>query len=183
MISIVTALVAWSPLTSSGPHASLRAAAARRYSRSAPAPVLRLQSPPPVSLLLAEDAASSGGTDVSVVDTLLDVAVYALLLGVVGLTLYSLYVTLDDRNKEYGGWVKKEDEDLPAPSSSPSNRLRSGAVYDPATEQWTYPTKAAVAPRVGRAASADDAAGGNRYERRMEKKQKQKSKAQSKRSR
>ncbi len=130
-------------------------------------------------VLLAEETVASG-TEVSVMDTLLDLAVYALLLGVVALTLYSLYVTLDQRNKEYGGWVKKEDDDLLMDSSArgPNDRLRSGAVYDPVTEQWTYPTKATkAAARVGRAQPADEQAGGNRYERRMEKRQKAKQKA------
>jgi hypothetical protein len=99
-------------------------------------------------------------------DTLLDLAVYALLIGVAGLTVYSIYVTLDQSNKDYGGWTPRGDEDGP-------EQIQKGAVYDPSTDQWTYPTKPAKsAPKVGRAPASPDAEVANRYDRRAEKKRK-----------
>ena len=141
-----------------------------------------LSSASSFSLLLADasDAAAAATTESSssLVDTILDIGVYALLLGVVGLTLYSLYVTLDQSNKEYGGWVKKEDDISPSTSrGGPVDRYRSGAVYDPVTEAWTMPDTSnspKAGASVGRAPSADADDAGNRYERRMAKKQKQK---------
>ena len=44
-------------------------------------------------------------------DTLLDLGVYALLAGVAGLTLYSVFVTLQKSNEEYGGWTPRDDEE------------------------------------------------------------------------
>jgi len=168
---------AWTPLTRAAVlprvgHASRRGSAMVTMSLT-PSPLSSLPSP---SLLLAVER-DAAGSDVSIVDTVLDVAVYALLLAVVGLTLYSLYVTLDQSNKQYGGWVKKEDEDLDEPIRGDNDRLRSGAKYDPVTDQWTYPTRAEVAAKkaqVGRAPAAAVEDGGNRYEKRMAKKQKQK---------
>ena len=170
MLTIFDAVFAWTlPQCArcSGEVPPLRAFGRAGRLARAGAPAMTAQ---PLVLLAEEEGASSSA--VSVVDTLLDVAVYALLLGVVALTLYSLYVTLDQRNKEYGGWVKKEDDELLDTSArGPNDRLRSGAVYDPVTEQWTYPTKATkAAARVGRAPAADEEVGGNRYERRMVKK-------------
>ena len=130
-------------------------------------------------LLLAEKADAA---PVSIVDTILDLGVYALLLGVVSLTIYSLYVTLDANNKKYGGWAVGEDQEVGSPidTQNTSGRLRSGAVYDPVTEQWTYPEKNAASPRVGRApvSTKED---GNRYERRMEKRRKQQAKSKRRR--
>ena len=42
----------------------------------------------------------------AVTDTLLDLGVYGLLFGTAGLTLYSIYVTLDESNRKAGGWTK-----------------------------------------------------------------------------
>ena len=111
-----------------------------------------------------------------VTDTALDVLVYALLAGVAGLTLYSIVVTLQASNDQYGGWTKQDDDDVAGGMlEQPSNSLVSGARYDPVTESWTYPTpeEQAAKAKVGRApAPAEDTA--NRYERRMAKKQKKK---------
>jgi hypothetical protein len=54
---------------------------------------------------VAEDEAGTVLTD-----TILDLAVYSLLFGVVALTVYSLYVTLDESNNTQGGWTKAEGE-------------------------------------------------------------------------
>lgn len=150
----------------------------------------RISAPPHASalLLLADGdvvgAATEGEITASaavITDTVLDLAVYALLASVVGLTLYSVFVTLQRSNEEYGGWVAKEDEDLGMTKRS-GNRLRPGAVYDPVTDQWTYPEKVST-PKVGRApvGGAADEAAGNRYERRMEKKEAARKKAKKRR--
>jgi hypothetical protein len=119
-----------------------------------------------------------------ITDTLLDVAVYTILFGVAALTIYSLFVTLQKSNDEYGGWTPRDDDDVIAASKArnlaPEERLRSGARYDPVTEQWTYPAPEKQGPTVGRAtasaapSSVDSST--NRYDRRMAKKQKQKRK-------
>merc|ERR1712224_516778 len=105
----------------------------------------------------------------------LDIGVYGVLAGVVGLTLYSLVVTLQQSNDKYGGCTpeqaRKREEVLNSPKTG--DLLQSGAVYGPVTEQWTYPkpVKEKASARVGR----DEAGGaaGNRYDRRMQKKRKQ----------
>ena len=111
-------------------------------------------------------------------DTLLDIGVYGLLALVVALTLYSLVVTLQKSNEEYGGWTPRDDEEITQAARSDDGRLRAGARYDPVTEQWTYPDAAEQrAAKVGRAPAAaasspaaDDPT--NRYDRRMLKKRK-----------
>jgi len=118
---------------------------------------------------VAEDEAGTVLTD-----TILDLAVYSLLFGVVALTVYSLYVTLDESNKTQGGWTKAEVEarkPTPTPTAGPP-RLQKGARYDPATDQWTYPTEEERAVEVK--SSGNAVSGSNRYERRAEKKQKAK---------
>ena len=127
----------------------------------------------PVTTLLADEEVA----EITVVDTVLDLAVYGLLFGVVALTVYSLYVTLDQSNKDYGGWTKPVDEvsRAPSPTQAPE-RLRKGARYDPATDQWTYPTeqeRALEAKSSGQVVSDS-----NRYERRAEKKQRKKRRAE-----
>jgi hypothetical protein len=129
-------------------------------------------------LAIRSDATVSDAVPVSAVDTLLDVGVYALLAAVVGLTLYSVVVTLQATNEEYGGWTPRDDEDVTRAASSGGMR-GPGSVYDPATDTWT--TKplddATVKAKVGRAptpASGTDES--NRYDRRMAKKRKQKAK-------
>ena len=113
-----------------------------------------------------------------VTDTLLDLGVYGLIAAIIGLTLYSLVVTLQASNEQYGGWTKQDDEDVMSGSlDQPSDRLRSGARYDPVTETWTYPTAAeqAAKAKVGRAPAATQSASDeatNRYDRRMAKKRK-----------
>ena len=133
---------------------------------SAPAEVLTAS----VTTLLSEES------EISVVDTILDVAVYSLLFGVAALTVYSLYVTLNEANKTQGGWTKRDDQvaDTPAPTSAPQ-RLRKGARYDPATDQWTYPTE--EEKLVELKSSGNVVASSNRYDRRAEKKQKKKRKS------
>jgi len=142
------------------------------------------RSVPPRADASAVVAAESLDTAV-VTDTLLDVFVYSLLLGVVALTVYSLVVTLQKSNEEYGGWTPRDDEEVLGAARNPEQRLQSGARYDPVTEQWTYPDPAAVKPsaKVGRApsAAAADEEASNRYERRMRKKQKAAEKARKRR--
>ena len=77
----------------------------------------------PFSAALAE-VESGGGV---ITDTLLDVAVYGILASVAGLTVYSLVVTLQKSNEEYGGWTPRDDEEVKAASTDPSQRLRAGA--------------------------------------------------------
>ena len=124
-------------------------------------------------VLLSEEDAPVGAV---LTDTLLDIGVYTLLLGVAALTIYSLYVTLQQSNKEYGGWSPRDDQPVTPVEPRVNERLRPGAVYDPATEQWTYPATSDVeAPRVGRAKAAAPSTGAdgtNRYDRRAAKKRK-----------
>ena len=109
-------------------------------------------------------AAAAGSVNAAVVtDTLLDVAVYTLLAGVAALTVYSVVVTLQSSNEKYGGWTRPDDEDLAdaaVTGRQPGDRLRPGAVYDPATDQWTYPKAEPPSARVGRAPSSDTATEG-----------------------
>jgi len=127
------------------------------------------------TMSVAEDLA--GLESAVVTDTLLDIAVYLLLAGVAGLTLYSLVVTLQKSNEEYGGWTPKDDEAVAGGDLANSGGFKKGAVYDPTTDQWTYPSADEAATRVGRAPAQGTAAGGaddgtNRYDRRMAKKRK-----------
>ena len=128
----------------------------------------------PPLLLLADEAPTAGS--VSVTDTLLDLGVYTLLAGVVALTAYSLYVTLDQSNKEYGGWTPKDEFD--DGTIKDTSGIRKNARYDPMTEQWTYMSEEEkAAPRVGRSPAPAAADGANRYTKRMEKKRKAAAKA------
>mmetsp|Transcript_4103 Transcript_4103/g.12916 ORF Transcript_4103/g.12916 Transcript_4103/m.12916 type:complete len:179 (-) Transcript_4103:260-796(-) len=113
----------------------------------------------------------------AVVDTILDIGVYTLLAGVVGITLYSIFVTLDESNKTQGGWQKRDDAEVPEQPqrygevpADVESRLRSGAVYDPVTDEWTMPKE----PAASKAAAAGGGGGAevNRYERRARKKAK-----------
>jgi hypothetical protein len=142
------------------------------------APVCQLAAPTPSLPSISALAVDVDVTDTAVVtDTLLDLAVYGLLFGVAALTLYSIVVTLQASNDQYGGWTKQDDEDVMSGSlDQPTSRLQSGARYDPTTDTWTYPTpeEQAAKAKVGRAPSAasqaDEAT--NRYDRRMAKKRK-----------
>lgn len=122
---------------------------------------------------VAAEAAAAIEPEV-VSDTLLDIGVYTVLAAAVVLTVYSIFVTLQGANEQYGGWTKKDgEEDYMQEPEVSSDRLRPGAVYDPATDQWSYPKKEAAPARVGRApAAAKSDEDGNRYDRRMEKKRK-----------
>lgn len=138
--------------------------------------------------LLADEAAAEGGLNAAVItDTLLDLGVYTLLAGVVALTAYSLYVTLDQSNKEYGGWSPRDEFDDGTIKDTQGTRLRKGGRYDPVTDTWTYAKQEPTSPRVGRAASQDAALSGsdgseaNRYDRRMQKKRKQAQKSRKRR--
>jgi len=78
------------------------------------------------TMSVAEDLA--GLESAVVTDTLLDIAVYLLLAGVAGLTLYSLVVTLQKSNEEYGGWTPKDDRPSPVATwqtAVDSRRVRS----------------------------------------------------------
>lgn len=111
-------------------------------------------------------------------DTAADVAVYTLLAGVAGLTVYSVYVTLDESNKKAGGWERRDEGDaMPTIGDDVQSRLRSGAVFDPVTEQWTYPnevTPGVAPPPRARASPTSDGDEGNRYDRRMARRTKKK---------
>ena len=119
-------------------------------------------------------------------DTLLDLGVYSLIALVAALTVYSIVVTLQKTNDEYGGWTPRDDEDMAPPGDgSPESRLRSGARYDPVKDEWTYPSsgQSQQGAKVGRAPAAaasseDDPS--NRYDRRMAKKRKKMEKARKK---
>lgn len=129
---------------------------------------------------VAQEGAATASDSAVFTDTLLDVGVYSLLFLVVALTVYSLVVTLQKSNDEYGGWTPRDDEEVSRAARSDDGRLRAGARYDPITEQWTYPDAQQSTAKVGRAPTAAsgvaDADSGNRYEKRMMKKQKQKQK-------
>ena len=159
-------------------HATLTTASLRT------APIYMSESVAVPSLpfhVLAEGDAPALADAGVVTDTLLDLAVYSLLAGVVALTLYSIVVTLQASNEQYGGWTKKDDDEVMSGSlgqDKPVSRLQSGARYDPVTDTWTYPTPEEQANRakVGRAptaSSTDSDAATNRYDRRMAKKRKQ----------
>lgn len=125
------------------------------------------------------------------VDTILDVGVYSLLAGVVALTLYSVFVTVDEGNRKAGGWQKREGEDemdvLPrygenVPTDVES-RLRSGAVYDPVKDEWTFKEQPAAKTMSSSSSKASSAgADFNRYERRARSKAKAREKAKSKKN-
>lgn len=96
---------------------------------------------------------------------------------------------MDEGNRKAGGWQKREGEDEPeytptlgdAVPKDVESRLRSGAVYDPAKDEWTF--KEAEKPTAASRAAAGGGAGGieiNRYERRARSKAKAKERAKSK---
>ncbi len=146
---------------------TLRAPALGVRPHSAPrSPLVRASALPAAQLPTSFITAVDSGV---VTDTLLDVAVYTLLAGIAALTIYSIYVTLQKSNEEYGGWTPRDDQEVP----SESGASRPGAIYDPVTEKWTYPTEEDPTPaaRIGRAPNAP-ADGPNRYERRTAKRQK-----------
>ena len=157
---------------------------------STPAAAAARSASAPVCLLDEASDAAVAAADSSgmVTDTLLDLGVYALLAGVVALTLYSIAVTLQKSNEEYGGWTPRDDEDVnKAASQGGGYGMRGpGSVYDPATDTWsTKPLDdATVKAKVGRAPTpasspgADGSEATNRYDRRMAKKRKQKRKKQ-----
>lgn len=139
---------------------------ARPALRAAPARCLAMEPAP--GALRAATLIADG--EISIVDTVLDIAVYTLLAGVLALTLYSLYATLGQANKDYGGWTKKDGQpDAIKPPSSDAGGYRKGARYDPVTDQWTYPTKEAPVASASAASTDPD---NNRYGRRLQKKQK-----------
>jgi len=174
-------------------------AAALRVAPSA----LRPLSPPtrggmPVAVYGAEAAgsAASAAADVAqqasllvadvMTDTIMDIAVYTLLAGVLGLTVYSVFVTVDEGNRQAGGWQKREGEDEPkykptlgdAVPTDVESRLRSGAVYDPVKDEWTF--KEAEKPAAARSAAGGGGSEINRYERRARSKAKAKERTKSK---
>lgn len=102
---------------------------------------------PMTATMVADEAAAA---DYSMTDTMLDVGVYGILALVVGLTLYSVVVTLQSSNEQYGGWTRTDEEDEIA-SMAGESKIRPGAVYDPATDRWTYPKAEKPAAKVGRA--------------------------------
>ena len=135
-----------------------------------------------VAQAVAPAALPEGST---LTDTLLDLGVYSLIALVAGLTVYSIIVTLQKTNDDYGGWTPRDDQDLMPPNDgSPESRLRSGARYDPVKDEWTYPTAGSQqGAKVGRAPAAAPAADddpSNRYDRRMAKKRKKMEKTRKK---
>lgn len=113
---------------------------------------------------------------ISLTDTLADLAVYSLLFGVVALTIYSLVVTLDESNKAQGGWTKPDEtiKKEPTPTQTPM-RLRKGARYDPSTDEWTYPTEEELSAESKASKAAESES--NRFKRRADKKLKKKRKS------
>jgi hypothetical protein len=97
-------------------------------------------------------------------------------------------VTIDDGNRKAGGWQKREGEDEPdyTPTlgdrvpTDVESRLRSGAVYDPVKDEWTF--KEAQKPVASRSAAGAGGGGAeiNRYERRARSKAKAKERAKAK---
>ena len=107
----------------------------------------------------------------AVTDTLLDIGVYGLLALTVGLTLYSIFVTLDESNKNFGGWNKPKDEVSPIDERDAG--IKKNMVYNPVTNEWTSRQESEL---VDDTPTAGDGGDNNRYARRMEKRQKQKQK-------
>lgn len=146
----------------------LRGAAAR-----APAPQCNAAAAVPAAV-----QATTVLTAGVVTDTLLDILVYGLLFGTAALTIYSLYVTLDESNKKAGGWTKPNDEDEYMPQAT--DYSKKNMIYNPATNEWR-PKEASEMSSASSSSSAGGSGGGasgsgNRYEKRMMKKEKQRQK-------
>ena len=176
-----------------GPLATLPIALllpARPTLRAAPPPLSPLlrgtaaRAPPPQCIAVTGVPAALPVTTMlmagAVKDTLLDVFVYGLILGTAALTVYSLYVTLDESNKKAGGWTKPDDDDDYLKSSQATEYDKKNMIYDPATNEWRAKV-ASEMPSTSRISSGGGSGGGasgdgNRYEKRMMKKEKQKNK-------
>ena len=177
-----------------GPLATLPIALllpARPTLRAAPPPLSPLlcgaaaRAPPPqCNAAAAAVPAAVQSTTVlmagPVKDTLLDVLVYGLIFGTAALTLYSIYVTLDESNKKAGGWTKPDDDDDYLKSSQATAYSKKNMIYNPATNEWRakekseMPSASSSSSGGGGGGGADG--GGNRYEKRIMKKEKQKQK-------
>jgi len=101
-----------------------------------------------------------------------------------------MFVTVDEGNRVAGGWQKRVGDDEPDYTPRPGDtvptdvesRLRSGAVYDPATDEWTFKDAGPTAKSGGGGggAGAGAAEDYNRYERRARSKAKARENAKKK---
>eukprot|EP00908_Phaeocystis_cordata_P024617 Transcript_7076.p2 GENE.Transcript_7076~~Transcript_7076.p2 ORF type:complete len:196 (-),score=75.66 Transcript_7076:196-717(-) len=147
----------------------LRAQPLLRAARRAPAPQCAA-APLPLATTMQL------GLDSQVVtDTILDIGVYGLLALTVILTLYSIFVTLDESNKKAGGWSKPKDE--LTPQDDLASGVKKNMVYNPVTNEWTSRAQSDLVDEsdIGGGGGGGDG-DSNRYARRMEKRQKQKQK-------
>lgn len=130
--------------------------------------------------LLATTMLTADVTFETIKDTAADLFVYALLASTLILTLYSVYVTLDESNKKAGGWTKPDDDDDYLKSSQATAYSKKNMIYNPATNEWRakekseMPSASSSSSGGGGGGGADG--GGNRYEKRIMKKEKQKQK-------
>lgn len=120
------------------------------------------------SAMTADIVPSSTPSDLSpetidldvVKDTLAEIGYFVVFFGVVGLTIYSLVVSLQSQYKETGGWGPQKTNYDPVTQ-------KQKRVYDPVTEKWTEvaPEPSQFTPEPSQPTSE-----GNRYERRVRKK-------------
>ena len=149
------------------PHVALRT---QPLLQAQPLRVARRAPPPQAAAESAHLATTVQlGVDSQVVsDTLLDVGVYGLLALTVGLTLYSVFVTLDEANNKAGGWTKPTDE--PVVEDDPSS-FRKNMVYNPVSNEWMPRAESDLADTTS-AGGGGDGGDSNRYARRAEKREK-----------
>ena len=131
----------------------------------------------------AAASAAAPPAEISITDTIADLFVYGLLAGAAALTLYSLYVTIDESKDKWQGFDKPQEEEYDEPEevyTGGKTSFRKGAIYDPAADEWTYPEpEERPAPmREPALMKADD---GNRYSRRDAKRAARKGKKKGKR--
>ena len=133
------------------------------------------RAPPPQAAAAAESVHLATtvqlGADAQVIsDTLLDVGVYGLLALTVGLTLYSIFVTLDEANNKAGGWSKPEES---AKVEEDPSSYRKNMVYNPVSNEWMPRAETELADTTS-ATGGTDGGDSNRYARRAEKREKTK---------
>lgn len=163
-----------SQLASPAAHPTSASAAAAQHplptKTHAASPVGRRTSASPNLLVDATAPVTRNWQDVAG-----DVGTYALLAGILSLTVYAIFVTLKDTGEEYGQWRKPEPDDDDLDDLIQSRALK----FNPETGQWEEKRvrPVAVRPEVKKAkigrVSKEDEPELNRYQKRMLKKRKQ----------
>ena len=131
----------------------------------------------------AAASAAAPPAEISITDTIADLFVYGLLAGAAALTLYSLYVTIDESKDKWQGFDKPQEEEFDEPEevyTGGKTSFRKGAIYDPAADEWTYP-EPEERPAPMREPALMKADEGNRYSRRDAKRAARKGKKKGKR--